>query len=250
MSKPGLKLGQLVAEQVIARAQQDDSLDPWDGVIPTGDGYWTGEEPVLPTFGKWQTWVLASGDEVRPGPPLAYDSPELAAELQEVVNITRTWQLNQRAAYWQMPEGAFESWYALASLQMFEQGLDANPPRAARIYALMSVANHDAIVACWDAKYTYWSMRPFQLEPTLITLFPTPNYPSYPSGHACGSTAISEVLAEQFPAFADTIRARAAEAYESRIIAGIHFRHEMVAGREIGLAVARKVIEHDRQISP
>lgn len=245
----GLELGRQVAEQVIAHAQQDDALDPWDGVIPTGDGYWTGENPVLPTFGQWQTWVLASGDELRPGPPLAYDSPELAAEMQEVVNITRTWQLNQRAAWWQLPEGSFESWYLFANLRMFEGGLDANPPRAARIYALMSVANHDAIVACWDAKYTYWSFRPFQMDPTLKTLFPTPNYPSYPSGHACGSTAIAEVLADLFPASAEEIRARAADAYESRIIAGIHFRHEMVAGREIGLAVAQQVIARGHQMS-
>lgn len=245
----GLELGRQVAEQVIAYAQQDDALDPWDGVIPTGDGYWTGENPVLPIAGQWQTWVLASGDELRPDPPLAYDSPELAAEMQEVVNITRTWQLNQRAAWWQLPEGSFESWYLFANLRMFEQGLDANPPRAARIYALMSIANHDAIVACWDAKYTYWSFRPFQMDPTLKTLFPTPSYPSYPSGHACGSTAISEVLADQFPAYAEEIRARAADAYESRIIAGIHFRHEMVAGKEIGLAVAQQVIERGRQMS-
>jgi membrane-associated phospholipid phosphatase len=240
----GLELGRQVAEQVIARAKQDDALDPWDGVIPTGAGYWTGEEPVLPTAGKWQTWVLASGDELRPGPPLAYDSPELAAELQEVVNYTRTWQLNQKAAWWQVAEGAFESWYTFAALRMFEQGLDANPPRTARIYANMSVASHDAIVACWDAKYTYWYFRPFHMEPTLTTLFPTPNYPSYPSGHACGTTAIAEVMVNLFPAFAETLRARAAEAYESRIVAGIHFRHEMVAGKEIGLAVAQKVIEH------
>jgi membrane-associated phospholipid phosphatase len=81
------------------------------------------------------------------------------------------------------------------------------------------------------------------MEPTLTTVFPTPNYPSYPSGHACASTAISEVLADQFPAAADAVRARATEALESRIWAGIHFRHELVAGKAIGQAVAQKVIE-------
>jgi len=85
------------------------------------------------------------------------------------------------------------------------------------------------------------------MDTTLKTLFPTPNYPSYPSGHACASTAISEVLADQFPAYAEMIRGRATEALESRIIAGIHFRHEIVAGKEMGLAVAAKVIEHAQQ---
>jgi membrane-associated phospholipid phosphatase len=243
----GLELGRQVAEQVIARAELDNEIPAWDGVIPTGSGYWTGEKPVEPTAGQWQTWVLSSGDELLPEPPLAYDSPELAAELQEVMTFTRTWQTNQTAAAWQLPTGAFESWYNFANLRMFEQGLDANPVRAARTYALMSVAHYDAIVACWAAKYAYWYFRPFHMDTTVTTVFPTPNYPSYPSGHACASTAISEVIADQFPAYAETIRARTTEALESRIWAGIHFRHELVAGKEIGMAVAQKVLEHAGQ---
>jgi membrane-associated phospholipid phosphatase len=245
----GLELGRSVAEQVIARAELDNEIAEWDGVIPTGSGYWTGEKPVEPTAGQWKTWVLASGDELRPEPPLAYDSPELAAELQEVTTFTRTWQTNQTAAYWQMPNGAFQSWYDFAALRMFEQGLDANAPEAARIYALMSAAHYDAIVACWDAKYAYWYFRPSQMDATVTSLFPTPNYPSYPSGHACASTAMSEVLAHEFPAYADAIRARATEALESRIWAGIHFRHELAAGKAMGMAVAQKVLEHDQSMA-
>ena len=84
----GLELGRQVAQQVIARAEPDNQVAAWDGVIPTGSGYWTGEKPAEPTAGKWKTWVLASGDELRPEPPLAYDSPELAAELQETKSFT------------------------------------------------------------------------------------------------------------------------------------------------------------------
>ena len=238
----GIALGRQVAQQVIARAQVDDQLAAWDGVIPSGSGHWVGEKPVEPIAAKWQPWVLASPDAVRPGPSLAYDSPELAAELQEVMTFTRTVQSDQKALWWHSAEGTFETWYTFASLRMFEGELDANAVAAARTYALMSVAHYDAIIACWDAKYTYWSFRPVHMEPTLSTLFPTPNYPSYPSGHACISNAIAEVIANEFPAYAETIHARAAEAYESRIWAGIHFRHEMVAGKEIGLAVAQQVM--------
>lgn len=31
--------------------------------------------------------------------------------------------------------------------------MDSSPPHAARVYALESIAFHDATVACWDAKY-------------------------------------------------------------------------------------------------
>ena len=243
----GLALGKAVAEQVVARAQIDDALPAWDGVIPTGDGYWTGEKPVEPNAGKWQSWVLTSNDELRPELPIAAGSPELAAELQEVVTITRTWQTNQIAAAWHLPSGAFESWYNFANLRIFESGLDANAVGAARIYAMMAVAQYDAIIAVWDAKYTYWTARPFHLDATQVTVFPTPNYPSFPSGHACISSAAAEVLADQFPAYAEQLRARAAEAYESRILAGIHFRYDMVDGKAIGVAVAEKVIEHNQE---
>ena len=239
----GLELGKMVAQQVIARADLDSAIPAWDGVIPTGPSYWTGEKPVEPTAGKWQTWVLAAGDELRPEPPLAYDSPEMAAELQEVVTITRTFATNQKALWWQAIDGAFESWYTFAALRMFEQGLDANPMRVARTYALMSVAQHDAVVAVWDAKYAYWTLRPFQMDTAMTTVFATPNYPSFPSGHAGVTYAVAEVLVEQFPANTQAIRAKAAEAYESRIWAGIHFRHEMVAAKAIGEAVAQKVLE-------
>jgi hypothetical protein len=231
-----------VAQQVIARAQVDDALPAWDGIIPTGPGKWLGEKPAEPNAAKWQPWVLASPDALRPAPPPAHDSPELAIELQEVQTFTRTFASNQKAMWWQSAEGTFESWYLFANLRMFEQGLDANPVAAARTFALMSVAQHDAVIACWDAKYTYWSFRPVHMDPTTTTVFPTPSYPSYPSGHACISNAMAAVIAAEFPAEAEAIRARAAEAYESRIWAGIHFRHEMVAGKAIGLAVAEKVL--------
>jgi membrane-associated phospholipid phosphatase len=244
----GLELGRQVAAQVIARAEQDNAIPAWDGVIPTGPGYWSGETPVEPTTGLWQTWVLASGDEVRPGPPLAYDSPELAAELQEVKDVPRDFDQTYRAYYWHTSDSD-ELWFSLAAQHLFEQGLDANPPQAARLYALMSVALYDAVVACWDAKYAYWAIRPAQLDPALTTIFPTPNHPSYPSGHACVSTAVSEVLADQFPANAESVRALAAEALESRLWAGIHFRHDIDAGREIGLAVAQKVLERGREMA-
>ena len=38
-------------------------------------------------FGTYKTWVLRSGNELRPGPPPAFDSAEKAAELAEVINF-------------------------------------------------------------------------------------------------------------------------------------------------------------------
>jgi membrane-associated phospholipid phosphatase len=239
----GLELGRQVALQVIERAKVDRSDAVWDGVMPSEPGHWTGENPIEPLGGTWQPWVLASGDELRPPPPPAYDSAEKLAELQEVQTFTRTWQTDQKALYNQTFEGIFSGWYDIGSLRIFEHHLDKNPPQAARIYAAMSIAHYDAQIACLDAKYAYWAPRPFQLDPELVTLFPTPNHPSYPAAHGCASGAITAVLEHFFPSEAEAIQARADEAAMSRLWAGIHFRSDIETGLALGRSVAQRVIE-------
>jgi membrane-associated phospholipid phosphatase len=244
----GLELGRQVAALVIERAKTDGSDAQWDGTMPSGPGYWTGTNPVLPIAGTWKTWVLASGSEFRPGPPFAYDSAELAAEMDEVKNYQRTPKSNSQAFFWEYGAGGTRNYWfwneQLSKKHLEYSQLRNNPPRAARAYALMHIAYYDSFVACWDAKYTYWAIRPFQLDPTFQTLFPSPNHPSYPSAHSCLSGAAGEMLAYLFPRDAEMFRATVERVGESRIWAGIHFRSEIVSGQELGTAVAQKVIEH------
>jgi hypothetical protein len=157
----GLDLGHAVAAQVIERAQHDGSDQEWTGSVPSGPGFWNGTNPLFPLGGAWRTWVLTSANQFRPGPPPAWDSPEQAAELDEINGFDRTFDANAKALYAQSPDGIFSSWYVVAGQRIFENHLDTDPPRAARVYALMGVAHNDAYVACWDAKYTYWRIRPF-----------------------------------------------------------------------------------------
>ncbi|HLZ31069.1 MAG TPA: hypothetical protein VKV73_27435 [Chloroflexota bacterium] len=103
------------------------------------------------------------------------------------------------------------AWNEQASEKILEDRLDTDPPRVARAYALQSIAGYDSGVACWDAKYAYWAIRPFQLSPTLSTVFPTPNHPSYPAAHGCFSSAAAAALASLFPRDAETLNALADE---------------------------------------
>jgi hypothetical protein len=167
----------------------------------------------------------------------------LAVELQEIKNMTHTWQLDGRALFWQTPEGGFHYWYDNASRKIFEHHLDSNPPQAARIYALTSVAHYDGFIGCWDAKYTYWAIRPFQLDEEVVTLFPTPSHPSYPSGHSCAIGAAAATLGYLFPEQAELMNQLAAEMGESRILSGLHFRSDVESGLALGKAVGDLVIE-------
>jgi membrane-associated phospholipid phosphatase len=111
------------------------------------------------------------------------------------------------------------------------------------VYALVAVAAYDAMVGCRDAKYTYWTARPYQFDPTIATLLPKYNHPSYPSAHACVAGATSTVLADLFPREGSGFARDAQELATSRWQAGIHFRSDVEAGLTLGQAVAGEVIE-------
>jgi hypothetical protein len=194
--------------------------------------------------GTWKTWALTSGSQFRPGPRPAHDSEQLRKELDEVRDYPRTNLTNLTASYWEYYGGraAHQYWATLAGRLIFEHRLDVNPPAAARVYALMNVALYDALVACWDAKFTYWEARPAMLDPAITPVFVTPNHPSYPSAHGCGSSATGTVLAALFPREAGYFEALIAEVSEARIAGGIHVRSDQVAGEALGRAVAGVVL--------
>jgi hypothetical protein len=111
---------------------------------------------------------------------------------------------------------------------------------AARILFLANAAVFDALISCFDAKYTYWLIRPIQADPTLVPLFTTPAHPSYPSAHSCISGAMTGVLAAEFPSERQELDALAQEAGMSRVIAGIHYLFDCETGITLGRKVAAK----------
>jgi membrane-associated phospholipid phosphatase len=240
----GLELGRQVGAVVVEWARADGSDARWTGSVPNEPGKWTGTNPIEPLGGTWKTWALASPDQFRPGPPPAPDSEQMAKEAAEVKNYARTNLTNITAAYWEYYGGRaiYEYWNTQAARRIFEYRLDTNPPAAARVYALAHAAMHDAGVACWDAKYTYWAVRPFQLDPTITTVFTTPNHPSYPSAHSCLSAAYGAVLGQLFPREAGYYTALTNDIGEARIMGGIHFRTDCDAGLALGRQVAGVVL--------
>jgi membrane-associated phospholipid phosphatase len=119
---------------------------------------------------------------------------------------------------------------------------------AARILAYANAAAFDAQIACWDAKFFYYFIRPSQADPA-ITVVPgltLPNHPSYPSGHSCLTSGIMNVLIDAFPSERPYLEEIITVAGVSRVYAGIHYRFDIEAGREIGrqaaaLALARSL---------
>ena len=243
----GLALGRAVGELAVARGNADGSDATWDGSGRlTGDGYWVPtpprfvENPVEPLAGTWQTWVLPSGDAVRPAPPPAYGSPLWQAELEAVQDATanRTLEQVRIVEYW-ASKGPFVSFTDYARDLIARDGLD--DAHAARVLALMSVAQADAVIAVWDAKYTWWTLRPITEDPDLDMLLPTPPYPAYPSGFSAVSGSAAVVLGHLFPRAEVDLLASAAEAAAQRCWSGIHYPIDDDIGLEMGYQVGRLV---------
>ena len=238
----GRDIGRKVSALAIARGKADLSDTKWTGSIPEGPGVWKGTNPIAPAAATWQPWVLTSPQEFRPAPPPAVGSEAQMAALAELKSFVRTPKSSHRAVYWEVHGGAraHTLWNEIARTKLLEHGV--TPDTAARTMAVLNVAMADAGVACWDAKFTYWYIRPSQLDADLKPLFAPPNHPSYPAAHGCFSTAAATVLAQLFPSDGEKLRALGKEAAEARIWAGIHYRFDIDAGQELGRKVAEKVL--------
>jgi len=243
----GLELGRQVAALVIERGMADGFDAAWTGSIPTEAGMWTGENPAFATAGTWQPWALESADQFRPDAPPAFDSEQMTIDMDELRSFERTPVTNAMAMFWEFGAGGRRIhwfWNDVTQRLVLEARWDDNPAMAARAYALVNIASYDAVVAVFDAKYTYWGMRPFQIDTEFSALFTTPNHPAYPSAHSAISTAAADTLAYLFPTASDEVTALAEEASESRIWGGIHFRTDVVVGTELGHNVGDTVIAH------
>lgn len=240
----GRAIGRQAAARAIARAGADGSDAKWTGAVPQGPGKWQGTNPIAPMAGTWKTWVLSRPDELRPPAPPAPDSDKIKADLVELKQFQRTPKTNHRAVYWEVFGGARAHglWNEIARTKLLEHGAAFDAPAQARVLAALNVALIDAGIACWDAKFTYWYIRPPQLDAELKPVFPPPNHPSYPAAHGCFSTAAATVLAGVFPRDADGLLAHGKEAAEARVWAGIHYRTDIDAGQAIGRQVGERVL--------
>src|SRR5215208_701139 len=199
----GLEIGRRVAALALERARTDGSDITWAGVVPVGDGFWSGTNPAGVAEALWKPWTLASPDALRPPPPPAFGSLKLARELAEVKNFARTPRTTALALGYNYGVYGSSGHHVLSVRQVgqriFEEKLDANAPWATRAYASIAVAFMDAYIASQDAKFAYWTARPNQLDPTIATVFPTPNFPSYVSNRATFSATRAPVLSYLFP---------------------------------------------------
>jgi membrane-associated phospholipid phosphatase len=282
-ARQGTDVGREVAQQILDWRSTDGS----DATVPytpgTDPGDWQPTPPAnLPALApQWPSvtpFAMTSGDQFRPGAPPALDTADYAAAFNEVKSLgsagstTRTAEQTQIARFWNDGAGtAFAPgyWNRIAQEVATDQHLDLVSD--ARLFALVNIASADALIACWDAKYTYSLWRPVtairaadtdgnpgtEADATWTPLLTTPNFPSYVSAHSTVSGAAAGVLTALFgpdyhftvssdslPGVTrsfDSFDAAAQEAGRSRIYGGIHYQFDNQAGLASGRALGQYV---------
>jgi membrane-associated phospholipid phosphatase len=271
----GKAIGQGVAQRVIERrALTDGSSAVWDCVTQlgrkVGSGFWEATSPpsdlcarppTEPLAGEWRPWIIASGAAFLAAPPPNYEvygttleaacevHEEAAQQIMAEVALTRAeggaGPRNDLINRW---AGAPLNRWNLITLGLID-GRDLNDPRAARVGAYVNLAGADGLTASWASKYEFWTWRPQQairqcgFDPAFTSVRSTPRDPSYTSGLSTVSGAVSEVLAYFFPDRADSIRADAAGAMQSRLYDGTHWTHDNEAGFGTGGSIAPLVLD-------
>jgi membrane-associated phospholipid phosphatase len=254
----GLELGQKVAEKVIAYARADGAEKTCGKKVPgPPPRYWAPPpgsvaNPVQPCAGEWKTWVMAAGNQFRPGPPPVFGSPQFLAQAREMVATKNALTGDQKkaATFWAGGQGTpLPAGVWMNVLLAYLRNELPTAPKAERTLALASVAMSDAGVAAWDAKFAYWDPRPENgvrdsgVDRNWEPYIDTPFFPSYISGHATYSGAAAAVLSYLFPDDAADFNAKAEEASNSRLWGGIHWRADNETGMEVGRKVGELVVE-------
>jgi hypothetical protein len=252
LTMAGQRLGEDVSKRVIAWAPPALSLvGPWSGTIPKGPGMWY-SAPGVPPIGigmkDARPWLLDSAAQFRPAPPPGFGSPTFQAALEEVRRVARerTPEQTKIAQKWNAAD-PWALWNETASEALLRH--HASDVEAARVLAVLNAAASDAIVACFDAKYYYWTIRPSQADTILVLAdsVSLPNFPSYPSGHACSAGAFDAVLGHYFPQDRAEFTRIAEEQAMSRLYGGIHYRFDNDEGLALGRKVALYDVEQERR---
>ncbi|MEO5590010.1 MAG: vanadium-dependent haloperoxidase [Gemmatimonadaceae bacterium] len=245
------RLGEDVAGRVIAWAPTLIMVAPWNGTIPKGPGMWY-SAPNVPPIGlamaTSRTYLLDSSSQFRPAAPPPFGSEEWKSAMEEVRRVARnrTPEQTKSAQYWNSGD-PWAVWNETAANAIARSRMsDAD---AVRVLAILNAAATDAAIACFDAKYYYWTIRPSQADTTLELADDVglPNFPSFPSKHACSAGAFDAVLGHFFPKQRAQFTVTAEEQAMSRLYGGIHYRFDNDGGLKLGRVVARYDIDKERR---
>jgi PAP2 superfamily len=263
----GIAVGEQAATAVVAACAEDGFNAPNTYRPHTTPGVYVPTMfPAVPHWGKRKAWVMTSGDQFRPGPAPALTSEIWKRDFNEIKAVggkTSTQRTPEQTAIAQFWEATLPNVYwPVARSVTNVPGRDLSDN--ARLLALAAMAMDDALIAVFDAKYTYNFWRPVTAirnaegdarDPGWLPFIDTPMHPEYPCAHCIVSGALGAVLqaelgsgpAPKLSSSSSTaggaVRTWASvddfmqEVAAARIYDGVHYRNST----EVGTAMGKKI---------
>jgi membrane-associated phospholipid phosphatase len=161
-------------------------------------------------------------------------------ELSELRAVHAALTSYQRRLITGWNDEAVVRWNAFARELVAKNNTD--PLHASRVYALVSMAQYDALRSAEENQRFYQRQMPLPAEGGVAPLVPSQAPGSYPADHAALAAASAAVLTALFPGDRVAIEARRSEQQESRLWAAVNCRSDIIAGDQLGRAVAANLI--------
>ena len=268
----GIAVGEAAAAAILA-SRADDGSAAGEACRPhTTPG--ADVPTVIPVFAQWpqrRPWLMKSPAQFRPGSTPMLTSELWARDYNEIRTLgsksstRRTAEQTEIARFWEstMPtiyHGVVRSVASVPGREVTQN---------ARLFAAVTQAVDDAMIAVFDAKYHYSFWRPItairngdidgnnatERDPTWTPLIDTPMHPEYPCAHCIVASAVGTVLraeigtdptpiltttsdtAEGLARSWTTIEDFIQEVANARIYDGVHYR----TSTEVGITMGKDV---------
>jgi PAP2 superfamily protein len=273
----GIAVGEQAATACLARVDEGLGLPDMYRPHAAPGVYVPTLMPAVPNWGKRKPWVMTSGAQFRPGPPPALTSEAWARDYNEIKAIgsknstRRSPEQTAMAKFWEATAPAV--YWPVARAVAAAPGRDVTAN--ARLLAIAAMAMDDALIAVFDAKYTYNLWRPVtairngdadgndatERDPSWTPFIDTPMHPEYPCAHCIVSASLGAVLQAELgsspvPAMssASSTAGGAVRTWKSvdefvqevavaRIYDGVHYRNSTVVGTAMGKQIGELAVK-------
>jgi len=279
----GIAVGVAAADELLAlRARDGFDVEPTytPGMQP-GDYKPTPPDftpAFMPGLGEVNTFVIRDGRQFRAPPPPDLRSKNYVRDFEEVKRVGEAHSAQRSGHHTEIARfyaatDVDRIYYPAARQVSAAQGRTLS--ENARLFALLSMAIWDGIVACFETKYHFVLWRPVtaiqeaqtdgnprtQPDSKWEPLVFTPPFPTYPSGHASFGAAARTILEDEFGAGGHDITLMNSaipevvlrystfaqitdDIDEARIFGGVHYRFDQEQGARLGRRVGEYVLRH------
>ncbi len=273
----GIAVGDKAAAAILA-GRADDGATTGETYRPhtTAGVYVPTVIPAVPQWPQRKPWLMTSSAQFRPGPPPTLTSEVWARDYAEIKAIgsksskRRTAEQTEVARFWEATIPPIYHGVVRSVATMPGREITQN----ARLFAAVTQAIDDALIAVFDAKYHYNFWRPVtairngdldgndatERDPSWTPFIDTPMHPEYPCAHCILSAAVGTVLQAEIgtgpmPTLTTTsVTAKGAarswtkiddfmqEVANARIYDGVHYRNSTEVGTAMGKQIGELVV--------